>query len=80
MKDILNKAVAAKRQVVEGSIELWNARLELLQSIGDIRSIVDHLKTPVEPIADNGYCGGCNCGAESLPGEIAPPPLRTKAK
>lgn len=26
----------AKRQIAEGSLEIWNARLDLLRSVGDI--------------------------------------------
>jgi hypothetical protein len=70
MKDeLLQKTLEAKKSIVNGSFEIWNTRLELLRSIGDIKAIFNHLKSPVEPVADNGNCGGCNCGPESLGGE-----------
>lgn len=52
----------AKSTQVESATELWNARLEILKSIGDVRGIYNHLRTPVELAGDN--CG-CNsaCGA-----------------
>jgi hypothetical protein len=65
-RDLIEKAASAKRSVVEGSLEIWNTRLEILRSAGDIRGLLEVLKDPVEPYADNGNCGGCNCGAEQL--------------
>jgi hypothetical protein len=69
-EDLSKKVTAAKRQTVDGSLELWNARLELLSDAGDIRAIVDHLKSPAEPVADNGNCGNCGCGLESVGSEV----------
>ena len=54
-------------------VELWNARLDLLRSVGDIRGILEHLRSPVEPVADNGSCGNCACGGEALGGELSTP-------
>ena len=64
--EILDRARTAKRQVVEGSTELWNARLELLSRTSDVRAILDHLRSPIEAVADNANCGNCACGLESL--------------
>lgn len=65
-EELLKRVLTAKKSVVDGSFEIWNARLELLRSVGNIKDLIDHLKSPIEPVADNGNCGGCNCGAESL--------------
>ncbi len=77
-ENMVERTVGAKRQVVEGSLELWNARLDLLRSVGDIRGILDHLRSPVEPVADNGNCGNCACGGEALGGELSLPGVATK--
>jgi len=74
MKDgDLKQVLEAKKKIVDGSFELWNTRLDLLRSVGNIGNLIDHLKSPIEPVADNGNCGGCNCGAESLGADLANP-------
>ena len=64
-KEELKKAQAAKKQIVEGQIVLWNARLEALIETGDVRAVITQLASPVEDNIDN--CG-CNvqCGASSV--------------
>jgi len=61
-KKIAESAMAAKKQIMEANMTLWNTRLEALVDAGDIGSILDHLRSPVEDKIDN--CG-CNvqCGA-----------------
>ncbi len=78
MKELIEKAISAKRQIVDGSYELWNARVELLRNVGDIQGLLELLKDPVELVADNGNCGGCNCGAEQLGAEVARLGIRGK--
>ncbi len=65
MLDVELKEIAdAKRRVIEGSEALWNARLQILTKAGDMRGLLNHLRSPVELAGDN--CG-CNsaCGALS---------------
>lgn len=56
----------AKTQIVEGSLTIWNARLDILQRMGDIKGALSQLVSPIERVADQGNCGGCNCGAGGL--------------
>jgi hypothetical protein len=60
--------VRAKRQVAEGQLTIWNARLDAALDAGDGRAILDVLASRVADDINN--CG-CNvqCGARSL-GEI----------
>ena len=59
----------AKEQILEGSLTIWNARLEALVEIGDVRAAIDHLKSPVE-WGDNCPCGNnCSCGSRAFPVE-----------
>ena len=63
----------AKAQIVEGSLTIWNARLEALERMGDITRALDQMISPAEAgFFDN--CG-CNspCGAQAatiLPQEL----------
>lgn len=71
-EEVLARVSKAKATQVEAATEIWNARLEILRSVGDTRGIYDHLRTPVELAGDN--CG-CNsaCGmAEGLPSAVNP--------
>jgi hypothetical protein len=62
-----HKVYEAKQRVVEGALTIWNARLEALIEVGDIRAAIDHLKSPVE-WGDNCGCGNnCSCGSRSFP-------------
>lgn len=72
-EDSLKKVETAKKTVVEGSLELWNIRLSLLRSAGNLKEIIAHLRSPVEPVADNGNCGNCACGPESLSDRVSNP-------
>ncbi|CEA13201.1 hypothetical protein [Methanobacterium formicicum] len=53
----------AKRNIVEGSLTIWNARMEVLRTTGDIQGFLTHIATPIEPVADGSGCD-CNCGGE----------------
>lgn len=75
---LVERVGGAKRQVAEGALELWNARLELLRSVGDVRGLLDHLRSPIEPVADNGNCGNCACGSEALGGDLSLPTTGAK--
>ncbi len=57
--------VKAKANIIEGSQSIWNVRLETLVRNGSLRDVLDHLKSPIEDVANN--CG-CNvqCGAAAL--------------
>ena len=74
MADIDTKTITdAKRKVVEGCEALWNARLQLLTNAGDMRALLEHLRSPVELAGDN--CG-CNsaCGSLANPGAFVSNP------
>lgn len=51
----------AKEQIVQGSLIIWSARLETLIRSGDVRRVVEHLRSPVE-WGDNCGCGNAGCG------------------
>lgn len=61
-RKLADSAMAAKKQIMEANMTLWNTRLEALVEAGDIKSVLDHLRSPIEDKIDN--CG-CNvqCGA-----------------
>jgi hypothetical protein len=75
-RKLADTAMAAKKQIMEANMTLWNTRLEALVEAGDVSSVLDHLRSPIEDKIDN--CG-CNvqCGAlqEGL-GAISNPGLR----
>ncbi len=53
----------AKNQIVDGSLTIWNSRLDALIKAGDIRGAIDHIGSPVER-SDNCGCGNnCRCAA-----------------
>lgn len=62
IKEVAQKALEARRQIMDAQMVLWNTRLEALVDSGDIKSVLDHLQSPIEDKIDN--CG-CNvqCGA-----------------
>jgi hypothetical protein len=74
MFDKIEEIKKAKSQIVEGSLTIWNARLDALNRAGDMKGALDQLVSPIEAgIFDN--CG-CNspCGAgldRILPEELA---------
>jgi len=81
MIEKIDDVVKAKAQVVQGSLVIWNARLQALEKSGDIKGVLEHLISPAEAgFFDN--CG-CNspCGAGLDPREmLVNPAIRTKAK
>lgn len=74
-EELFARVSKAKAAQVSAATELWNSRLELLQSAGDIRALLDHLRTPVELAGDN--CG-CNsgCGIPDAMNQITNPVTR----
>lgn len=56
---------AAKAKIVEGSLTIWNARLDSLVQTGDIKAILNQLVNP----AETGFLDNCDCGC----GEYFPP-------
>jgi hypothetical protein len=63
----------AKRQQTDGALTLWNARLELLDRAGDLKALIEHLRSPIDPIADNSCGNNCNCGKPEIGIEPANP-------
>lgn len=65
-KGKLQEVIEAKKRIVEGSLVIWNARLETLARAGHYGSVIDALADPVElgAEADN-Y--GCDCGCPTTP-------------
>lgn len=76
--EVTERVISAKKEIVNGSTEIWNVRLELLKSAGDLRMLLEHLVSPIEPLADNGNCAGCNCGVESPLSQVALPSVPAK--
>lgn len=74
IKALVSKAVEAKRQIIDAQTVLWNTRLEALAESGDVKSVLDHLQSPIEDNIDN--CG-CNvqCGAlqDAVGGRVSNP-------
>jgi hypothetical protein len=62
--DTFQRVTKAKSSQVEAATEIWNARLDILRSSGDIQGVLNHLRTPVELAGDN--CG-CNSACGSTP-------------
>lgn len=56
----LEEIKKAKTQITEGSLTVWNARLDAFVRSGDTRSAIDQLIAPAEH-GDNCDCG---CGAD----------------
>lgn len=56
-----------KRQIVEGSLTIWNARMEALAELGYDEDFINHLGSPADDVMwkDVCGCGGgspiCNC-------------------
>ena len=63
-QDTLEKVKAAKKQIVDGSLTIWNARLEAYAKTGDLTSALAELKNPIE-VADNSGCNQ-NCASDVL--------------
>ncbi len=68
MIERVDEVKKAKAQIVEGSLTIWNARLDTMVRAGDLRSALAHVVSPIE-WGDN--CG-CNvqCGGEMLRNEL----------
>ena len=71
--DILARVTKAKTEQVQAATELWNSRLELLQRSGDLRGLLDHLRTPVELAGDNCGCNSACSIPEGIGGRISNP-------
>ncbi len=68
----------AKAQIVEGSLTIWNARLDAFQRTGDIKSTLEQMVSPAEAgFFDN--CG-CNSPCGSSLGAILPEELAAAKK
>lgn len=80
MLENIEEVKKAKEKIVEGSLTIWNARLDALIRAGDVRGVLVHMTSPVE-WGDNCDCqGNCNCAE---PGMLIDQPLKrpaTKAK
>jgi hypothetical protein len=85
-EQLAKQVIAAKRQVVEGSVELWNARLDLLRRAGDLKGVLEQLRTPSELADTNLGCNGnCKCAPElgetvSSPAAQSTPAARRSSK
>ena len=69
MADEFAELKAAKAKILEGQLTFWNARLDALNRTGDLKAVIDHMKSP----AEGGDNCGCNsaCGVPVSPGELA---------
>jgi hypothetical protein len=56
----------AKAKVVEGSLAIWNARLDAMVQAGYVQDAIDQLRSAVE-FGDN--CD-CHCGEGFKPGNL----------
>lgn len=72
-EELFGRALKAKAEQTRAATELWNARLELLQSVGDVRGILAQLQTPVELAGDNCGCNSACAAPETLGGRIGLP-------
>jgi hypothetical protein len=73
MIDKVEEIKKAKSQIVQGSLTIWNARLDALQRSGDLYGALEQLITPAEAgIFDNCDCNH-KCGSidTPLPKELA---------
>jgi hypothetical protein len=68
----LDRVKSARSQQSAAAVELWNARLGLLQSHGDTASMLAHIASPVEEAGNNCECNnGCNVPCGSACGVLA---------
>lgn len=65
MIDNINEVKAAKAKIVEGSLTIWNARLDSYLKSGDTNSAINHLKSPVE------FGDDCSCNKSCQPGVLS---------
>ena len=70
-KKKLESVKAAKKQIVEGSLTIWNARLDELAEGGHTKDLIDFVGSSVDDAALTNICGcpepgspkcGCKCG------------------
>ncbi|MGX9728943.1 MAG: hypothetical protein ACTFAK_16995 [Candidatus Electronema sp. VV] len=62
----LRELVEAKKKILEGSLTIWNARLETHVTAGNYEKMLEVLKSAVED-TNNGSCpagSGCPCKPE----------------
>ncbi len=73
--ELFARVTKAKADQVHAATELWNSRLELLQRAGDVRGLLEQLRSPVELAGDN--CG-CNsaCSIPEGMGQFSSPAAR----
>lgn len=76
--ELFQRATKAKTDQVTAATELWNARLELLQSVGDVRGLLSHLQTPVELAGDNCGCNSACAAPETLGERVSIPAATTR--
>jgi len=62
-EDQLKAIETAKRQISEGSLVIWQARLQTVNNSGDLRAVLDALSSPLDRIADDNCGNNCNCGS-----------------
>ncbi len=66
----------AKEQILQGSLTIWNARLDALVQTGDAGAAIDHLITS----CDGDQCN-CGCGGMIDPGMFVSQPAKaTRAR
>ncbi len=71
---LLEKVMEAKRKIVEGSLTIWNARLETLAKAGDYREVLQAAASAIETGEGNGCpCNG-NCPTKPDSQCSCPPP------
>jgi hypothetical protein len=76
-KDI-QEVINAKRQIVEGSLTIWNVRLGALAAAGNLDGVLDQMTHPAEEGGGNKGCNG-NCGCpEGPPLNPVTQPARTR--
>ena len=71
---LLEKVIEAKRKIVEGSLTIWNARLETVAKAGDYREVLQAAMSAIETGEGNGCpCNG-NCPTKPDSQCGCPPP------
>lgn len=75
--DTFDRVTRAKSSQVAAATEIWNARLDILRSAGDIQGVLTHLRTPVELAGDNCGCNSACGGSPGLADMSSRPATRT---
>jgi len=73
-KDRLDEITRAKREIVDGSLVIWNERLTALVNAGNLEGALDQLRSPAEIIAEITNNCGCNVQCGSLAGQLGAQP------